>query len=265
MNTLHTTIAPNSQEISTEIASFELRDVIVPDGAKPLLKRRMRCRIIDCHPGKVIDTHSHENRPAILYVLEGAGEEKNDRLDGIRIWKKGDCFAEYNQTVHRIVNRSETAPLKVLAVDLVDDTSDLDAHAARSIHYPRDTIAVNSQEFATELMALYLEDVIVPSYGKPLMERRMRCRLLECHPGKVIETHSHENRPAILYVLDGYGEESNEKFKGKRIWKPGDCFAEYNDNKHRIVNLSNDKPLIIITVDLYDDSQEPEFFKQYVS
>ncbi|WP_455427082.1 cupin domain-containing protein [Dryocola sp. LX212] len=118
------TIALNENEISTELASIFMADIIVPEGAKPLLERRMRCRVLECHPGKIIPLHSHKNRPALLYVLQGSGEEHSNKHPGTAIWKEGDCYAEYNDTEHWVKNRSDVIPLRVLTFDLLDDGPD---------------------------------------------------------------------------------------------------------------------------------------------
>jgi quercetin dioxygenase-like cupin family protein len=118
----------------------------------------------------------------------------------------------------------------------------------------RKTIVVNDNEISTELASINIPDVKIPAWGKPLLERRMRCRLLECHPGGTITLHSHENRPAILYVLQGSGEEHSNKSDVPVVWKEGDCYAEYNDVEHWVKNLSDKAPLRILTFDLLDDS-----------
>lgn len=115
------TIRLNEDEISTDMASIHIEDIELPEGVTPLLKRRMRCRVLECRPGGVIATHSHINRPAILYVLEGQGEEHSNQFEGIKIWKEGDCFSEYNNVEHWVKNRSDKTPLKVLTFDLFDD------------------------------------------------------------------------------------------------------------------------------------------------
>lgn len=115
------TIPLNDLEISTELAAIQISDIKIPKGGKSIMERYMRCRILECQPGETIATHSHINRPAILYVLEGTGEEHSNQREGIRYWKEGDCFAEYNNTEHWVKNRSKRVPLRVLTFDLYDD------------------------------------------------------------------------------------------------------------------------------------------------
>jgi quercetin dioxygenase-like cupin family protein len=108
-------------ESSQELAFINIPDIIVPEGKKPLMQRKMRCRVLTCSPGGVIGLHSHENRPAILYVLQGRGEERSTAFDGIKQWEEGDCFAEYNNLQHWVKNLSDIEELKILTFDLLDD------------------------------------------------------------------------------------------------------------------------------------------------
>lgn len=125
------TIALNDHETSTELAAIHIPDIIIPEGGTPIMERYMRCRVLECQPGETISVHSHINRPAILYVLEGNGEEHSNQFEGVRIWKAGDCFAEYNDTEHWVKNRSEKVPLKVLSFDLLDAQAELKKAAER--------------------------------------------------------------------------------------------------------------------------------------
>ncbi len=83
------------------------------------------------------------------------------------------------------------------------------------------TIVLNDDEISTELASINIPDIVVPAWGKPLLERRMRCRLLECRPGGTIAIHSHENRPALLYVLQGAGKnipiKRTHRCSGKKV------------------------------------------------
>lgn len=73
------TVKLTNDEILTELASINIPDIIIPEGKTPLLERRMRCRLLECAPGGEVVLHSHENRPAILYVLQGIGEEHSNK------------------------------------------------------------------------------------------------------------------------------------------------------------------------------------------
>jgi quercetin dioxygenase-like cupin family protein len=124
--------------------------------------------------------------------------------------------------------------------------------------FPKAPVQLNDDEVSTELASIDMPDIVVPDYGKPLLERRMRCRLLECRPGGTIVLHSHENRPAILYVLEGTGTEYTNQSKDPVNWQAGDCFSEYNDVEHWVKNTSDKNPLKVLTFDLLDDGPKPD-------
>lgn len=116
-----------------------------------------------------------------------------------------------------------------------------------------DTVVIGSDILATEINAINLSQVNIPKYGMPWTQRRMRCRLIECLPGKKVPLHSHENRPALHYILQGAGEEHNSQLQQTRVWKEGECYAVFNNTEHWIQNLSDKISLKVLSFDLTDD------------
>lgn len=57
----------------------------------------------------------------------------------------------------------------------------------------------------TEFAAIYIPDIVV-SEGGPLLKRRMRCRMLECHHRKLL--HTHKNRPVCCSFCNVPGRNS---------------------------------------------------------
>ncbi|WP_234262380.1 cupin domain-containing protein [Klebsiella aerogenes] len=120
-----------------------------------------------------------------------------------------------------------------------------------------ETVALGTDILATEINAIYLSEVNIPEYGMPWDKRRMRCRLIECLPGKKVPLHSHENRPALHYILQGAGEEHNSQLPQPRLWKEGGCYAVFNNTGHWIQNLSDKISLKVLSFDLTDDISPP--------
>ncbi len=110
-----------------------------------------------------------------------------------------------------------------------------------------------SQERSTELSAIRIPEIVVPEYGKPLLERRMRLRQLDVIPGGVVGVHSHENRPAILFILKGSVTFYENNREEPLVLNEGEAIAEFNDLKHYAVNNSATEVLQILTFDLLDD------------
>lgn len=61
-----------SDEKSTTLCTIPIRNIMIKEGGKSILDRLMRLRRLDVFPGGVIPVHSHENRPAIFFVLSGS-------------------------------------------------------------------------------------------------------------------------------------------------------------------------------------------------
>jgi hypothetical protein len=68
------TDAPESKtdEKSTPLNYFQIREIRIPAGGAPILDRKMRLRRLDVLPGGRIGLHDHSNCPAILFVLRGS-------------------------------------------------------------------------------------------------------------------------------------------------------------------------------------------------
>lgn len=121
MNLDNAPATDHSQETSTELATIQIPDIIVPGYGKPLLERRMRLRRLNVVPGGTVGVHSHENRPAILFTLKGSATFYSSNRDEPFVLNEGEAFAEYNDVRHYAVNNSKTEMLQFLTFDLLDD------------------------------------------------------------------------------------------------------------------------------------------------
>ena len=119
------THAPTSdaEEKSTHLAAINIADIVVPEGGKPILERKMRCRRMDVFPGGVIGLHDHTNRPAILYVLHGSMTVYASDKDRPQVVNEGEAITEVGNIQHWAQNNSDKLPLAVLTFDLLDDGS----------------------------------------------------------------------------------------------------------------------------------------------
>ena len=117
--------APTSvaDEKSTHLAAIALRDIKLPEGARPLLERKMRVRRLDVFPGGVIGLHDHSDRPAILYVLRGSMIVHDNQRDEPRVIEEGEAITEFNMIRHWARNCSDKLPLALLTFDLLDDSA----------------------------------------------------------------------------------------------------------------------------------------------
>jgi quercetin dioxygenase-like cupin family protein len=68
---------------------------------------QLRFRLLKLEPGGVIGLHSHKDRPAVAYVLEGTLTE---HVDGgaTKEHPKGDAWSEGKETTHWAENKGKT-------------------------------------------------------------------------------------------------------------------------------------------------------------
>lgn len=79
--------------------------------------RQLRLRVLTLEPGGVIGLHTHKDRPAVVYVVEGTLTEH--REDGTsREHPKGDAWSEGKETTHWAENRG-TVPVVLVGGDIV--------------------------------------------------------------------------------------------------------------------------------------------------
>ena len=78
--------------------------------------RQLRLRVITVEPGGVVAVHSHKDRPAVAYVLQGTMSEHRDG-EGVKERHQGDSFAEGKDITHWAENKGDK-PVVVVAVDV---------------------------------------------------------------------------------------------------------------------------------------------------
>jgi quercetin dioxygenase-like cupin family protein len=79
--------------------------------------------------------------------------------------------------------------------------------------------------------------------------RQLRLRLLTIEPGGYIGLHSHKNRPAVVYFLQGTDEVGLED-GSKKIMHPGDTSTATNKTTHYHRNIGQDN-VMLIAVDVF--------------
>jgi len=79
--------------------------------------------------------------------------------------------------------------------------------------------------------------------------RQLRMRMLTIEPGGYIGLHSHEDRPAVVYFMQGT-DEVGLADGSKTIKHPGDMSTATKETTHYHRNIGNDN-VVLIAVDVF--------------
>jgi quercetin dioxygenase-like cupin family protein len=79
--------------------------------------------------------------------------------------------------------------------------------------------------------------------------RQLRMRLLTIEPGGYIGIHSHKDRPAVVYFLQGTDTVTLEDGTTK-VFRPGDTSSANKDTTHWHRN-DGKEPVVLIAVDVF--------------
>jgi quercetin dioxygenase-like cupin family protein len=85
--------------------------------------------------------------------------------------------------------------------------------------------------------------------------RVQRVRRLVIQPGGIVAWHSHDDRPALIYIIDGQIEEYNSNCSVPIVHKAGDVARETLGTSHWWKNLT-DKPVTLLSFDIMHDPND---------
>lgn len=88
-----------------------------------------------------------------------------------------------------------------------------------------------------------------------IADRKFRMRKLVIEPGGVVPWHSHADRPAIIYVVEGEIHEYASNCAGPILHKAGEVVAETRDVSHWWKNLG-DTTVVLLSSDLLKDPSD---------
>jgi quercetin dioxygenase-like cupin family protein len=89
-----------------------------------------------------------------------------------------------------------------------------------------------------------------------LADRKFRLRRLVVQPGGVVAWHSHEERPAIIYIVSGTIVEYTSVCEVPIVHKAGDVASETHATKHWWKNTSK-RPAVLLSADILHDKSDP--------
>jgi quercetin dioxygenase-like cupin family protein len=91
--------------------------------------------------------------------------------------------------------------------------------------------------------------------GKEMIKatgRELRFRKMTIAPGGIVPWHSHDDRPALIYVAEGEILEFASNCAGPIVHKAGEVHAETRGTAHWWKNLSDDQVVLFIGDVLHD-------------
>ena len=83
-----------------------------------------------------------------------------------------------------------------------------------------------------------------------IKSRQFRLRQLELQPGGIVPWHSHNERPAMIYIVSGEVTEYASSCAAPIVHKAGDVAPEKNGTSHWWKNTGS-VPSVLISVDLF--------------
>ena len=83
-----------------------------------------------------------------------------------------------------------------------------------------------------------------------LKDRQFRLRQLEVKPGGIVPWHSHDERPAMIYIVSGEVVEYASNCAAPIVHRAGDIAPEKNGTSHWWQNTGKDTA-VLISVDLF--------------
>ena len=96
--------------------------------------------------------------------------------------------------------------------------------------------------------------VVTDLSKEPLnVNRQFRLRQLDIKPGGIVPWHSHDERPAMIYIVKGTVTEYASNCAAPIVHKAGDVAAERRGISHWWKNTGGE-PAVLISVDIFHDA-----------
>ena len=124
---------------------------------------------------------------------------------------------------------------------------------------PADKMMANAREPVTEEATGVTDNVLaalpLAEEGPMLPDRQMRVRKLVIQPGGIVPWHSHADRPALIYVVEGEIHEYASNCAAPIVHAAGDVARETHLVAHWWKNLSNG-PVTLLSFDILHDEAD---------
>jgi quercetin dioxygenase-like cupin family protein len=124
---------------------------------------------------------------------------------------------------------------------------------------PADKLMTNAREPVKE-EALGVTDTVLAmlplaNEAPMLLDRKMRVRKLTIEVGGIVPWHSHGDRPALIYIVEGEIHEYASNCAAPIVHGPGDVAVESHEVSHWWKNLGN-RPVTLLSFDIMHDESD---------
>jgi quercetin dioxygenase-like cupin family protein len=144
---------------------------------------------------------------------------------------------------------------KLSIAAMVAGTTAILSTAALAGECPADKVGVDvTKAGATEPMGVtdeVIASIDLSAKGQQFADTMFRMRRLVVQPGGVVPWHSHMERPANIYIIDGSITEYNSNCAVPIEYAAGDVVAEFGDYSHWWKN-NGSKPAVLISADIVE-------------
>jgi quercetin dioxygenase-like cupin family protein len=147
----------------------------------------------------------------------------------------------------------------ILLLAAVVAVSSVIASAAFAGECPADKKMPNARE-AVDFKPVGVTDTVIASIDVSkapfnINDRLFRMRKLVIESGGIVPWHSHADRPAIIYIIEGEINEYASNCAVPIVHKAGDVVAETPEVSHWWKNLG-DKTVVLLSADLLKDKND---------
>ena len=143
---------------------------------------------------------------------------------------------------------------------LIAGTLGVAATSASAGSCPADKMTVNGQKPGPSAHKDVTDKVIasidLAQEAPALKDHKFRLRRLVIQPGGVVAWHSHEERPAIIYIVSGTIVEYASTCAVPIIHSAGDVARETHTTQHWWKNTTR-KPVVLLSSDILHDKMDP--------
>ena len=108
---------------------------------------------------------------------------------------------------------------------------------------------------AKDVTDTVLASIDVSKEPAKIPDRLLRLRKLVIEPGGIVPWHSHGDRPAIIYIVEGEIHEYASNCAGPIVHKAGDVAVEMSGTSHWWKNLGT-KTVVLLSADLLRDPND---------